>query len=604
MFEPRDWAAPLSIADLLNVVKRRWWMCLPPIAIAVTLAVVYTMETPPIYGAESEVVIRTEESANLFPLSDSRNLLRSPSAEVGFLESTEFELAAIAAADSEAEVSIDVGDVNSRVEPSFISFESRAGSPEEAARVAQAWAETYIDLRHERDASEITQTIETLEASLSMLELERQDHLVAVEPIDNALQLATESADISRLSTQRIVLLQALEPTLEPINAQVSVVAGELAELRLIADFFSAEDLSARINRTADVPDGPVSPSLPRNVLLAVIAGALLGAAVILIAEALDDRARSSDEVVERMGVMCLATVPMEKRKRQSIQIAAGPVAESFQRLASGVDFVAITGAAPKVIMCTSARESESKTTTVARLGVTLARQGRRTLIVGADLRRPSLAKQFDVETGTGLAEVLGGLSSAKSATQTVDGLPTLDLLRAGTIADNSSPVDLLRSDRFADAIGELRNHYDHILIDCPPVLPVVDALEVARHSDGIIMTVFAGRTRLGAVEKAQQMIEQASHTPLIGFVLTGAKKGAERHGYGRSYYGSDEYIDRGGYGGVDRTAVDRDARVVDVRPEPAVPIGASMPDPVIIQFPGSREAVPPSEVVFGGKNP
>ena len=535
MFDTDEWAPPLSIAELLKMVRRWWWMCVPPIGIAIGLAVLFTTQAAPVYQAEAEVVIRTEESANLFPLSDAAMLTRSPSAEAGFLESTEFELAAIDAADSDAEVSVDVGDVNSRVEPSFISFQARAGSAEEAARVAQAWAQTYIELRHERDAGEVTQTISILESRLAVLDAERQVHLEVVNSIDEALQRSTDTTQISQLTTQRLVLLQALAPSLEPLDAQVEIISDELAELLLVADFFDGAELSARINRTADVPDAPVSPSLPRNIVLALIAGSLLGFGAIVLAEALDDRARSVEMVSRRLGVDGLSSVPYRRKDDESIATTTGPIAESFHRLASAIDFSELAGTSSKVLMFTSANASEAKTTTVTRLGATLARQGRRTLVIGADLRRPLLSNRLDLGSGAGLGEVLGGLYSFSSCVTEVPGHDGLFMLRSGTVATESSPVDLLRTDALEALIEEIRPEFDHILIDCPPVLPVVDALEIARVCDGVVLNVFAGKSRLARVERALEMIMQATRSPVIGFVLTGTR--AMEDSYRGDYY-------------------------------------------------------------------
>lgn len=537
MYNEHQLTAELSLADYVKIAKRWWWMFVPIVALAIGIAAFYTAQTPRIYSAEAEVAIRTEESANLFPLSDAGALLRSPSAEAGFLESTEFEIAATEAADSDGTVTVDVGDVNSRVEPSFISFRSRASSPEAAANVAQAWAQTYIDLRHERDETEIRQTIDTLQARIDQLEIERQEALSAVAPLDAALQRATDSAEIAQLTTQRVVILQALESTLQPLDSQVEVVAEELADLQLVEDFFASADLSARINRTAEVPAGPVSPSLPRNLALAIVAGAVLAAAAILLAETLDDRARSVEMVRRRLGLNALTTIPHRRKDDEGFATIAGPVAESFHRLASAIDFVELSGAKSKVLMFTSANASEAKTSTVTRLGATLARQGRRTLVIGADLRRPTLASRLGVGTGAGLGEVLGGLYPFESCVLNVPGHEGLQVLRAGTVATEGSPVDLLRTDSLQQLIDQLRGEYDHILIDCPPVLPVVDALEVSRVCDGIIFNLFAGNTRLARAERAVEMIMQASRVPVLGFVMTGLRARDDAYRSGDYYY-------------------------------------------------------------------
>lgn len=537
MYDENRLMVELSLADYIKIAKRWWWLALPTLAVAVGIAVFLTAQSPRIYAAEAEVVIRTEESANLFPLSDASSLLRSPSAEAGFLESTDFESAAMEAAESSAEVIVDVGDVNSRVEPSFITFQSRASTPEDAARVAQAWAQTYIDLRHQRDETDIGQTIATLVSRLDDLDLERQEILAGVRPLDEALQQSTSASEIAQLTTQRVAILQALESALAPIDAQVDVVAAEVADLQLVEDFLSRDNLSARINRTAEEPSGPISPSVTRNLALAVVAGLILAAAAILLAETLDDRARSVDMVSRRLGLNALTTIPHRRKDNESFTTPTGPVAESFHRLASAIDFAELSGVAAKVLMFTSANAAEAKTSTVTRLGAILARQGRKTLVIGADLRRPTLAPRLGVGTGAGLGEVLGGLYPFESCVAAVPATEGLFVLRAGTVATEGSPVDLLRNDTFTQLIDHIRDDYDHILIDCPPVLPVVDALEVARVCDGIIFNLFAGSTRLARAERALEMIVQSTRVPVLGFVMTGLKARDDSYRSGDYYY-------------------------------------------------------------------
>ena len=560
-----------SVTDLLAILRRWWWMFLPPIAIAIVIAVVFAMRAQPVYSAEAEVVIRTEESANLFPLGEVDMLRRSPSAEAGFLASTAFEVSAFEAAGSVGEVQVDVGDVNSRVEPSFISFQSSAPTPELAASVAQAWAETYIEMREDRDADDLLGTISTLESRLEVIETERAEHLAPVHALDRTLQTARDSGDVSRLSTQRLVLLQSVESTLAPLDEQAELVTGELAQLRLVEDFIGGGELSARVNRTAEAPLSPISPSLPRNIALALIIALTLGAGAVLLAETLDDRVRTPADISRRFGLQNLATVPFRRRDDQSPVPAPGPVAEAFHRLASAIDFCSITEGRAQVLVVTSAQASVSKTSTVSRLGATLARQGRRTLIIGADMRLPALGKRFGEASGPGLGELLGGLYPFSHCVDEIEGHEGLSILRAGSVATEASPVDLLRTDALGELIEELRPHYDHILIDSPPILPVVDALEILRVCDGVILSMFAGRSRFGRVERALSMLVQSSRKPILGFVLTGAK--AEAGSYGGGYYGRESVS----------------AGLVDLRPElprpepmPSVPSTAS-PAPTVV---------------------
>lgn len=556
-----------SVTDLLAIARRWWWMFIPPMVIAVTVAVVLAGRTQPTYAAEAEVVIRTEESANLFPLGEIDMLLRSPSAEAGFLASTAFEVTAFEAAGSVGEVQVDVGDVNSRVEPSFISFQSTAPTPELAASVAQAWAETYITMRQDRDTSDLLGTIATLESRLEVIETERDEHLAPVHALDRTLQTALDASDVSRLSTQRLVLLQSLESTLSPLEEQADLVTGELAQLRLVEDFIGGGELSARVNRTAEAPLSPISPSLPRNVALAMLLALALGIGTVLLAETLDDRIRSSVEVSQRFGLQNLASVPYRRKDDQSPVPAPGPIAEAFHRLASSIDFCSITEGRAQVLVVTSAQASVSKTSTVSRLGATLARQGRRTLIIGADMRLPALGRRFGEASGPGLGELLGGLYPFSECVNDIDGHQGLSIVRAGSVATEASPVDLLRTGALGELIEELRPHYDHILIDSPPILPVVDALEILRVCDGVILSMFAGRSRFARVEQALSMIVQSSPKPILGFVLTGAKGGSDS--YSGGYYGRENVL----------------SEFVDLRPDPAQPaLLPSVPSTVVTE--------------------
>lgn len=533
-FSPSD--RSISIGDLGPVIGRWWWLMVPPIALAVTVVVLLTNRATPTYEAEAEVVIRTEESSNLFPLSEATALLRSPSAEAGFLASTQYETQARILAGSDDEVVIDVGNVDSRVEPSFISFTASGANPESVAQTATAWAQTYISLRHERDAAELTQTIATLTDTADLLNAERDIVLSAVDPIDRLLEETADGTEVARLTTQRVALLQSIEPQLTPIDSQLTAINDELAGLRLVQNFLSDETVSARMNRLPSIPTSPVSPSLPKNLAFGLFGALLLGGAAVLLAEALDDRIRTTDQLSEQSGLPYLTTVPLKRRdKGQATFRDHGPLAESFQSLASSIDFARVGGGKKQVLMVTSARPSESKTTMVSRLGAVLARQGYRTLVIGADLRRPNLAERFELSEGTGLAEYLAGTHPIEDGLVSVDSISELTVLRSGQVDGDRNPAELLRSPRLAALIETLRDDYDRILIDCPPVLPVVDALEIAKLSDGVILSVFASRSKLKHVDRALDLLHRSANVPVLGYVLTGVR--GRSGSYANSYY-------------------------------------------------------------------
>ncbi len=541
MFTPTDKdenGQALSLADLMGLIRRRWWLFIPPIVIAVTVISVLTVRTTPLYRAEAEVVIRTEETANLFPLSDVSSLLRSPSAEEGFLASTEYQEQSKLAAGSSVDVSLDIGDVTNRVEPSFITFTAVAADPASAASIAQAWADTYISMRHDRDVAELSRTIRTLERSIADLTGEKAVILQSLAPIDQLLATTTDTAEVTQLTTQRLALLQSLASELAPVESEMALVNNELANLHLIENFISSQTISARINRVATAPSAPFAPSIPRNLAFAVGLGLLLGAAAAFFVESTDDRIRRSSDIENRVGLQSLAAVHHLRKDDGAVHVVeSGQVAEAFHRLASALDFATINGSPNQVLMFTSGRSAEGKTTTVARLAVTLAKQGRRTLVIGADLRRPTLGQRLGHQAGPGLGEILSGLYGPESCISDSTGYANLGLLPAGNIPDGRNPAELLRSPIFEATLEQLRGSYDHILIDCPPILPVVDALVLTDLVDGIIFNAFANRTKLKDVSRSLSLIRQATTTPIIGFVLNGANSKAEGYTNDNQYY-------------------------------------------------------------------
>jgi capsular exopolysaccharide synthesis family protein len=149
-------------------------------------------------------------------------------------------------------------------------------------------------------------------------------------------------------------------------------------------------------------------------------------------------------------------------------------MAESYRALRTSL-LLSNLGAPPKVIMVTSARPQEGKTTTSINTAIVLAQKGVRVLLIDADLRRPSIHKTLGMGPRSGLSNVLTGSATLQQTITTSPVLPNLFIMPAGTPPPN--PAELLASSNMRDLIAELRGMYDHIVIDTPPTLSVTDAV-------------------------------------------------------------------------------------------------------------------------------
>ena len=256
----------------------------------------------------------------------------------------------------------------------------------------------------------------------------------------------------------------------------------------------------------------PVSPDLERSVALGLLAGLVLGALLAVLRDLLDTTVRSSVAAAEVVGAPTLAVLDEDDE--------GGRRAESVRQLRTSLAFLRTPGepgAAPAVVVVTSALAGEGKTSTALDLARALAETGERVLLVESDLRRPGLAASLALEGGPGLSEVLAGRAELAAALQP-GGVEGLQVLPAGGVPPN--PAELLGSRRMADLVAALRTRYDRVLLDAPPVLPVTDAVVAAATTDGVLLLVRWGRTSRAEVSEAVATLER-SRVPVLGGVLT-----------------------------------------------------------------------------------
>jgi receptor protein-tyrosine kinase len=194
------------------------------------------------------------------------------------------------------------------------------------------------------------------------------------------------------------------------------------------------------------------------------------------------------------------------------------PVSEQYRTLRTNIQSLN-TAKPPKAIAITSAVHGEGKTITAINLAISIARDlnKKSILLVDSDLRRSRISKYLGIEAGTGLAEVLGDDTNIDDALLSI-GVDNLTILPAGKAKNN--PAELLNSVKFRNLMALLKNKYDYIILDTPPVIPVTDATLIGALSDGVIMVVQANHTQRGVIKHGESLLKQAQ-TKLLGYILT-----------------------------------------------------------------------------------
>jgi capsular exopolysaccharide synthesis family protein len=296
----------------------------------------------------------------------------------------------------------------------------------------------------------------------------------------------------------------------------------------------------------AEVPAAPFKPSLRKNALLAVFLGLLGGIGLAFLFEHLDDTLKMPDDLERHLGLPVLGMIPRDfggardaqERNGRSLALVSqedprSAFAEAYRSVRTALQFSTSDGL-PKVLLVTSAAPSEGKSTTALSLAIQFAEAGKRVLLVDADLRNPSLHRDLGMESSHGLTNYLAGDASPSEVSRPTT-VANLFAVPTGPLPPN--PAELIASAKMVSLVSLAAEKFDQVVIDCPPVLGLADALILGNLASGTILVVESGGTRRGAAQGALKRLRTAN-TQVVGSVLTKVHSGNGSH----DYYSSDYY--------------------------------------------------------------
>ena len=528
---------PTTLADYVAILRRRKWIIVAVPAIAGLVAYFVATTQSPLYKAQAKILVNRSSVVTAVTnvqdpaigdparfLTTEANIARSPElarrvvAAVGASRVTPDELLSNSKVTPETDA--DVLDV-------AVSFPKAS----DAVRFANAYAEEFARYKTELDTTKIHVALRSLGTRIKKLEAAGQ----------------TTSAGYS---------------TLVQYQSQLETIGTLLAS-----------------NTTVLKPAEGAAKIRPRPLhgfLLGAVLGGILGLGLAFLAEALDRRVRSEEEIEEVLGLPLLGRVPRPPRHLRDPNALVmrddleGDHAETFRKLRTTIDFANLERGA-RTIMVTSARPREGKSTTIANLAVAIARTGRRVALVDLDLRRPSLHTFFRERAPHGIADVLahqksivdtlhpvalesrgsvgsappvnGGSPASEPSNGQADVGGSLHLLPFGRT--RLATPELLESDQLHPLLETLADRFDVVLVDTPPILVGGEVLAMSPKVDAILVVVHAGIERPVLKELARQL--RSCQATALGFILTGVSlRDRDAYGYGYGYgYGSGDF-DRG----------------------------------------------------------
>ena len=503
-------AEPTFRTYLLVLRRRKWWVgSLAALGLAGSLAFSFTAQKQ--YSATAQILVQPSavpggmgaiQAQPVTPTDVQTALQLVTSAQVQSMVRHKLGAAPGVSASEVAQTNV-------------IAISATSPVPARAAAIANAYARAFVTYRQQVASRNLTAAEEQLASQISALRHQMR----------SLHGTARSSPQASALVNQEAVLKEQLAQ----MQVSGAVNTGGVAFVT-----------------PAQTPVSPSSPKPVQNSLLGLAAGLALGLAAAFGRDSLDDRVVSKEATERASGVPVLSMVPLVAswRRQQTPLVVTlteptSPPAESYRSLRTSLQFTRQERQL-RTLIVTSPAASEGKTSTLANLGVVFAHAGERVVLVSCDLRRPRLGQFFGVNEETGLTSVLLGEKTLDEVLRTAPGLDRLSVLPAGAIPHN--PAELLGSARAREILTALEASFDLVLIDTPPVLPVTDAVVLARHADATLMVAAAGQTRRADLQRAAEKLEQVN-ARVLGCVLNEVTKETS-YGYGYGYgYESKPYL-------------------------------------------------------------
>lgn len=549
----------MELKDYLNVIYARKWVIIGTVLLVLLGTLVVSLLQEPVY--ESSVLILAEvneagESASdsvlALALKDPKTYFETQAEIIGtramataVRDRLEYQYEEAEYAREEGE-NVFIPEAVPSVEQLMASVRvARAGNtttfhisatgtdPYLARDVAQAYADEYILDRQLSSIKQISDARKEVWNSINELET----------------QIMGLSDEIRQYNKDSI------PPELEAEAAQAVSLWGTYYEKYMTLRI--AEALEQRGLEVIEVAEagGQVSPRTLRNLVLALFVGLLLGLGLAFLADYLDATLKTREEVERYYQAPIIGEIARvsgigagdEEQGILYFSKPTSPSAEGFRNLRTNLQFLNMDGKT-SLLMVTSASPEEGKTSVAVNLGAALSETGKRVMVVEADLRRPVIDRYLPGKPGKGLTDLLMGAATLEDAVIELRG-ENVRVITSGVIPPN--PAELVSSEAMRDLLERLREAYDYVIVDAPPVLAVSDAIAMAPMMDGVVMVAGYGISNRDGARHTVELLSKVE-TRVLGVVINNVKPSGR---YGYSYPSYPSYGSAGPAGSV------RDAR-------------------------------------------
>jgi polysaccharide biosynthesis transport protein len=508
------------MSRLLHVVKGRWLFVVVPAVLGALIFGAVTLRQPKLYDATARLILEAnggDTVTNGFGGATKDASSLDPETEVLRMGASDIRRAVAQL------LSINVADAKVSVRvlrsSSVLAVRATSRDPKTAAAIANAFCSQYISIRRAESVAEISRLISAMEArsdEFGRLITETEQAIRAADPLQPGA-LTNLQINRDRLVTQKGEFDQ------------------RIASLRVDSELRTG---GARIANAAAAPRLPFAPDVRRALLSGLLIGAIVGLLMAVAREFFREVVRSKEDVsriAPKLAVLGSIPEIPEFSGTSALAMALvpnSPASEAYRSLRTMVQFLGVDQSV-KVLQVTSSRPGEGKSTLAANLALALAQGGRRVALVDTDLRSPRVEEIFghaDYDSRGGLTGVLVDTILLEYALRPSkhqgpeDPIVEANLRVLDAGERPPYPAELLGSNRMVELVASLRDEFDYVILDSPPVLAVSDPLVVAGLVDAVLFVARAGIVQRRQLSQALNQLDQID-APIAGIVMNGTKE-------------------------------------------------------------------------------
>lgn len=309
-------------------------------------------------------------------------------------------------------------------------------------------------------------------------------------------------------------------------NRELSMkIANKVAEVfkRKVVDIMNVENV--QIIDTAILPNKPYMPNKQQNVFVGAFLGLMLGLAIVFMIEYLDGTIRTEEDIKKQLEIPVLGDIPKfneDDKKNIKVNLLTSfnqnsLRADAYKILRTNIQFSKIDKPV-KIIAFTSSTPEEGKTTTSINTAIAFAQSEKKTLLIDCDLRRPKVHKFFNIHNDKGIVNVLtNNVTEDYKEYIYKSEVKNLDILPVGVIPPN--PSEMLASRRMKDFLDRIKENYDMVIIDTPPVGIVTDATILGKYIDGMIIVISSGKVDVEMSKKTKNDLQKVG-VDILGAII------------------------------------------------------------------------------------